>query len=122
MAANLETFTLESIVRGHQVYKRMWSLRTGQVLQTSAETGNPEDRHAVALKRTGEGVTLGHMPSELSKVSWFFLRHDGGISCEITGRRKRCAVPGKGLEVPCLCTFTGKPAVTNRLIKFLVKP
>lgn len=122
MAADSETFTLESVVRGHHVYKRIWSPRTGQVLQASAETGNPEDRHAVALKRTGEGVTLGHMPRELSKVSWFFLRHDSGISCEITGRRKRSAVPGKGLEVPCLYTFTGKPAVIKRLIKLLVKP
>ena len=50
------------------MYKRIWSPRTGQVLEASAETGNPEDRHAVALQQTGEGVTLGHMPGEVSKV------------------------------------------------------
>ena len=88
MAADNETFTLESVVRGHHVYKRIWSPRTGQVLEASAETGNPEDRHAVALQQTGEGVTLGHMPREVSKVSWFFLRHGGCISCEITGRKE----------------------------------
>ena len=43
-----------------------------------------------------DGVTLGHMPREVSKVS-ILLRC--GISCEITGRRKRSAVPRKGLEV-----------------------
>ena len=75
----------------------IWSPRTGQVLEASAETGNPEDRHAVALQQTGEGVTLGHMPREVSKVLWFFLRHGGYISFEITGRRKRSTVPGKGL-------------------------
>ena len=122
MAADNETFTLESVVRGHHVYKRIWSPRTGQVLEASAETGNPEDRHAVALQQTGEGVTLGHMPREVSKVSWFFLRHGGCISCEITGRRKRSAVPGKGLEVPCVYTFTGKPVMIKKLIKLLVKP
>ena len=51
MAADNETFTLESIVRGHHVYKRIWSPRTGQVLEASAETGNPEDRHVVALQQ-----------------------------------------------------------------------
>ena len=100
------------------MYKRIWSPRTGQVLEASAETGNPEDRHAViALQQTGEGVTLGHMPRKVSKVSWFFLRHGGCISCEITRRRKRSAVPGKGLEVPCIHTFTGKPVMIKKLIK-----
>ena len=27
-------------------------------------------------------MTLGHMPREVSKVSWFFLGHGGGISRE----------------------------------------
>jgi len=31
---------------------------------------------------------------------------EGSNSCEITGRRKRSAVPGKGLEVS-MYTFTG---------------
>ena len=52
MAADNETFTLESVVRGHHVYKRIWSPRTGHVMEASAETGNPEDRHAVALQQT----------------------------------------------------------------------
>jgi len=36
--------------------------------------------------------------------TWYFLRHGGEITCEITGRWRRsdvCDVGGKGLEVPC---------------------
>ena len=42
------------------------------------------------------------MPKEFSRVASYFLLHGGTISVEITGRRL-----GKGLEVPCLYTFTG---------------
>ena len=39
------------------------------------------------------------MPREISKVAWFFIRHGGDITCEITGGRQRSGVLGKGLEV-----------------------
>ena len=29
---------------------------------------------------------------EVSKVSWFFLRHGGSISCEITGRKRSAVI------------------------------
>ena len=34
--------------------------------------------------------------------------HGGDITCEITGRRRRSDVDGKGLEVPCNHTSLGK--------------
>ena len=92
--------------------------RTGQVLEASIENGNPEDRHTVALHKPGEGETLRHMPREISNVTWFFLRQEGSNSCEITGRRRRSVVPGKGLEVS-MYAFTGKPAT---LIKATTTP
>ena len=64
--------------------------------------------------------TVGHMPREHSRLSWYFLKHGGQIICEVTGRRKRSSTPGKGLEVPCLYTFKDKPALIKRLIKVLV--
>jgi len=44
---------------------------------------------------------VGHIPRESSRVAWYFLRHGGEITCEITDRR-RSDVDGKALEVPCV--------------------
>ena len=63
--------------------------------------------------------TVGLMPREHSRLSWYFLKYGGQIICEVTGRRKRSSTPGKGLEVPCLYTFKDKLALIKRLIKVL---
>ena len=89
----------ESAVRGHHVYKDHWTPSIGQRLSTIREEGNEIDRYAIA-------VILGHMPQEISRLSWYFIEH--GISCEITGSRRLSTVPGKGLEVPCTYTYAGK--------------
>ena len=52
---------------------------------------------------------MGHIPRESSSVAWYFLRHGGQITCEITGRRRRSDVDSKGLGVPCVYTFLGEP-------------
>ena len=76
---------------------------------------NEHNRFAVAVKK--ENNVVGHMPREISKVAWFFIRHGGEITCEITGRRQRSGVPGKGLKVPCTYTFLGSPKMIKRLVK-----
>ena len=38
-----ESFTFESAVRGHHVFKRIWTTVNGQLLQVRAETGNEQD-------------------------------------------------------------------------------
>ena len=43
-----ESFTFESAVRGHHVFKRIWTPVNGQLLQVRAETGNERDPYAVA--------------------------------------------------------------------------
>jgi len=42
---------------------------------------------------------VGHIPRESSRVAWYFLRHGGEITCEITDRQRMSDVDGKGLEV-----------------------
>ena len=63
--------------------------------------------------------TVGHIPREVSKVAWYLLTHGGEIACEVTGRRRRSVAPGKGLEVPCIYTFLGKPKMIKKLVKLL---
>ena len=116
MDSEREHFCLVSTVRGHHVYKSTWTLLLGQVLQTSTESGNEHDRFAVAVTKDDNAV--GHLPREISKVV-YFLHHGGEITCEITGRRKRSGVPGKGVEVPYTYAFLGSPKVFKKLVKLL---
>ena len=50
------------------------------------------------------GVVVGRVPRELSKIFWRFLSNGGQITSVVTGGRKR----GKGLEVPCTYKIEGK--------------
>ena len=84
---DLAIFCKESVVRGHHVFKRIWTPVVGEVLTVAREAGNTEDRFAVAV--TKDDMVVGHVPREFSKLCWHFLRHGGTIACEVTGRRKR---------------------------------
>ena len=116
-ATEEESFLLESVIRGHHVYKTNWTPVIGQVLQVHCEASNTHDPYAVATSR--DGAVVGHLPLEFSGVAWHFLQHGGRIRCEVTGRRERSAVPRKGLVVPCIYTFLGKPALIKRLVKVM---
>ena len=77
----------ESVIRGHHIYKSVWSPRVGEIVSVDREHGNSHDRHAVCLLK-GSSI-IGHAPRELAKYFWFFLGHGGTITCEVTGSRKR---------------------------------
>ena len=44
----------------------------GEELSTVRETSNTHDRFAVTIRKGT--LTIGHVPAEISKVCWFFLR------------------------------------------------
>ena len=94
-----ESFALESTVRGHHVYKRVWT----PVIEQQLQTGNAHDLHAVCTLHTG--VVVGHMPREIAITASYFLQHGGRITCEVTVPRKLSSVPNKGLVVPCVYIF-----------------
>ena len=109
-----ESFQLESSVRGHHVYKFVWTLVVGQFLQVQPEAENSHDAYAIAVIL--DDVDVGHLPREFSRVAFYFLQHGGRITCEITGSRRLSDVRNKGLIVPCLYTFWGRPAIIKRVI------
>ncbi len=90
------TLILDSVIRGHHIYKTIWTPETGEGLGVAREDGNGHDLFAVCELKSG--TTVGHVPREYSKMFHFFLFHCGRICCEVTGHRKL----GKGLEVPCM--------------------
>ena len=101
----------ESVVRGHHIYKTSWTPVIGEELPAEREENNEHDEHAVAVRKNG--VIVGHVPRSFSRVSWFFLRHGGDITCRITGKRKL----GVGLEVPCIYLYAGSVRMIRKLSK-----
>ena len=110
-------FLHESVIRGHHIFKEIWTPRTGEILLVRKEAGNVHDRRAVALLKS-DGTVVGHVPREVSRIFWHYLGHGGKISCEVTGRRKY----GKGLEVPCVYKFLGSEKIVEKMRSIMQKP
>ena len=103
-------YEMESVVRGHHIYKSVWTPYSGEVLTVEPET---RDQYAVAILNNDSVV--GHVPREMSRICYYFIRSGGSIDCKITGKRK----VGKGLEVPCLYLFNGSSRLLKKLKKLL---
>lgn len=59
-----------SVIRGHHIYKAVWTPIVGETVQVCKEPSNPFDVHAVAILK--DGSTVGHVPrlGECSLASW----------------------------------------------------
>ena len=100
---------VDSVVRGHHVYKSIWTPALAEELLVEQENDNEHDLYAVCVMK--DDTIVGHVPRAFSRIAWFFLNHQGRIRCVITGRRKR----GLCLEVPCTYTFIGNQITIKKL-------
>ena len=66
--------------------------------------------------RPPTGNTVGHAPREISRICCYFLERSGTITCKVTDHHQYSNVRGKGLEVPCIFIFTGKPRHVDKLV------
>ena len=94
-------FEIQSVIRGHHVYKEIWTPFIGEKLHLEQEFGNRYDHCAVIIKK--EVTTVGRVPRNMSMYFWNFLGDGGAITCFVTGKRRK----GVGLEVPCSYRFCG---------------
>ena len=92
-------FQLEGVVRGHHIYKSVWTPFIGEDLSLQQEPDNSYDSFAVTVMK--EGHVVGRVPRELSYSFTSFMQNGGEVTCEVTGHRKK----GRGLEVPCIYKF-----------------
>ena len=68
----ISEFVIDSTNQGFHVYKSLWTPEIGEELSTVWKTANTHERFAVAIHKGT--LTIGHVPAEISKVCWFFLR------------------------------------------------
>ena len=64
------SYSFDSVIRGHHIYKFTWTPFIGEELILQPEGNNEHDKHAVAVMK--DGIVMGHVPRSVSRVSWFF--------------------------------------------------
>ena len=102
-----KSYQKASVVKGHHVYKVIWTPEVGEELLVNHEYGNKHDERAIAVMKDSE--IFGHLPHTVLHISSFFLRHVGRIVCRVTGKWRHI----DGLEVPCVYVYFGN-AITNK--------
>ena len=59
----------DSVVRGHHVYKSVWTHVIDEELYLESEESNEHNEYAVAIRK--DGKTVGHVPHSFSHISWY---------------------------------------------------
>ena len=107
----ITSMDLETFIKGHHIYKNIWTPQLDELLEVSTEPDNPVDKFAVAVKKNQNIVghlkkgKTGRFAKTLSKITW-----------------KRCNLgDGDGLQVPCILYISGQAEFVSILQKELVK-
>ena len=76
----------KSSIRGHHIYKNLWTPSIGESLSLALESGNSHNRFTVSLVK--DERVVGHVPREVSRIFFYFMQCHGTISVEVTGHRR----------------------------------
>ena len=99
------------------MFQHIWTPVIGEKLDLEHEADNPEDKNAMAVRKSG--VLVGHAPREHAKVLRFYMQRGGSIQVEVTGKPVNRAL-GHGVEVPCELFFhSPRDSDTKALPKLL---
>ena len=120
----ITTLDLETFIKGHHVYKDIWTPKQGKQLGVSMEPDNQMDKFAVCVKIIEKIV--GHLKKGTSgrftKTIFYFLRSDAYSSAwaKVTG--KKCNLgDGERIQVPCKLSLSGQARFVSLLRKELMK-
>ena len=84
--------THETQIKGHHIYKDIWTPKLGERLEVQCEPENVVDKYAVCLK-TGNGATIEHLKKgksgRFAKTVFYYLRSHPEAKCtaKVTGKR-----------------------------------
>ena len=67
------------------VYQRIWNPFVGEVAIAVREERNTHDRYAVAILEEDTCCSVGHLPREISKECFYFLKMGGAIKLKLLG-------------------------------------
>ena len=120
----ITTLDLETFIKGHHVYKDIWTPKQGEQLDVLMETDNWMNKFAVCVKineKIVEHLKTG-TSGRFAKPIFYFLCSDAYSSAwaKVTG--KRCNLgDGEGMQVPCKLSLSGKPKFVSLSRKQIMK-
>ena len=120
----ITSMDLETFIKGHHIYKNIWTPQLGKLLEVSTEQDNPVGKFAVAVKKNQNIVE--HLQKgktgRFVKTLLYFLRSDPYSKFHAKVTWKRCILgDGDGLQVPCILYISGQAEFMSILQKEFVK-
>ena len=81
-----------------------------EILRAQLELHNPHDSYAIAVMKKLPGMlaesVVGHLPREISRLTYFIILHGGRASCKIKSvQYRRSPLIQGGLEIPAEVTI-----------------
>lgn len=126
------SFTQLVASRGWHYYgKHIWrNPKQGEVLEVQFETDKAAlqvDPHSIAwtIKNRAKLIpeVVGHIPMEISRFVYYFLRHGGKVSATVKYEKYRASpIPKGGLEIVIQATFSigdDKKEFLERLLELI---
>ena len=115
---------IQTYIKGHHVYKDIWTPEIGEQLKVRIEPDNCVDKYAVCVEK--DKKVVGYLKKgesgKFAKIIFHFLRSDPYSSCISTISEKTCNLEdGEGLQVPCQLDMTGQQQYVNTIKQELHK-
>ena len=126
------TFQAKIASRGFHIYKNIWDdPKSGDKVKIEIETQMKSKRidpYCCAI-RTMNGspaklVTVGHIPREISRHVYFFIKEEGGkvYGSVLSKKYRPSPIPAGGLEIPLTLNFQSNRYITHtKMIEFVTK-
>ena len=122
----ITSMDLETFIKGHHIYKNIWTPQLDKLLEVSTEPDNPVHKFTVAVKKNRNIVRhlkkgkTGRFVKTLTL--FYFLRSDPYSKCHAKVTWKRCNLgDGDGLQVSCILYISGQVQFMSILQKELVE-
>lgn len=92
-------------LRGYNKYHSVWTPSFGEELAAKIENHNVCDRYAIAALKLLPGTirpsVVGHLPPEISILTYYIIIHGARVSCQVTDiHHRRSPLVQGGLEIP----------------------
>ena len=120
----ITTLDLETFIKGHHVYKDIWTPEQGEQLDVLVEPNTRMDKFAVCVKINEKivGPLKKGTSGRFAKTILYFRRSDAYSSAWAKVSGIRCNLDdGEGMQVPCKLSLSGQPKFVSLLRKELMK-
>ena len=98
----MKIFEFDSAVRGYHYYKQYWEPVENEELDCYHEANNAYDYFAIKTCSRESGTTVGHLPMEIARATYFLLLRGAKIVVKLTATHyRRSPLVQGGLEIPC---------------------